>query len=191
VVYRPRRPTATPLYPVVQNHLETFLATAEEADPLGFGIPAWVERDFRAYLRCGILAHGFARIHCGDCGTERLLPYSCKGRGVCPSCNARRMAEVGAYLTDHVLPHLPLRQWVLSLPKRLRPYLHLDPAVAGAVSRIFLRALRTWLRNASPGAPRDAQLAAISFPQTFRRLPEPPLPLSRARHGRRLHRDVE
>jgi hypothetical protein len=42
------------------------------------------------------------------------------------------MAEVGAYLTDHVLPHLPLRQWVLSLPKRLRPYLHHDPEVGGA-----------------------------------------------------------
>jgi len=64
------------------------------------------------------------------------------------------MAEVGAYLTDHVLPHLPLRQWVLSLPKRLRPYLHHDAEVAGAVLRIFLRALRTTLRSASPGAPR-------------------------------------
>ena len=79
-VYRPRRPTAPPLYPVVQNHLETFLATAEESDPLGFGVPRWVEKDFRTYLRCGILAHCFERIRCGDCGTERLLPFSCKGR---------------------------------------------------------------------------------------------------------------
>ena len=77
------------------------------------------------------------------------------------------MAEVAAYLTDHVLPHLPLRQWVLSLPKRLRPYLHRDPEVAGAVLRIFLRALRTCLRSASPGAPRDGQFAAVSFPQRF------------------------
>jgi hypothetical protein len=74
---RPRRPTATPLYPVVQYHLETFLASAEESDPLGFGIPGWVEKDFRAYLSCGILAHGFARIRCGDCGTERLLALAC------------------------------------------------------------------------------------------------------------------
>ena len=80
-LYRPRRPTATPLYPVVQHHLETFLAQAEEADPLGYGLPGWVEKDFRAYLRCGIPAHGFARVRCGDCGLERLLPFSCKGRG--------------------------------------------------------------------------------------------------------------
>ncbi len=109
-VYRPRRPTSTPLYPVVHHHLETFLAQATQADPMGCGVPAWVERDLRAYLRCGILAHGFARAKCEDCGHERLIPFSCKGRGVCPSCNTRRMAEVAAHITDHVLPHLPVRR---------------------------------------------------------------------------------
>jgi hypothetical protein len=77
------------------------------------------------------------------------------------------MAEVGAYLTDHVLPHLPLRQWVLSLPKRLRPYLHHDSEVAGAVLKIFMRGLRSLLRTTSPGVPRDTHLAAVSFPQRF------------------------
>ncbi len=76
-IYRPRRPTATPLYPVVQHHLETFLAQAAEADPMGYGVPSWVEKDLRAYLRCGILAHGFARVRCGDCGHERLLALAC------------------------------------------------------------------------------------------------------------------
>ena len=105
-----------------------------------------------------------------DCGHDRLLAFYCKGRGVCPSCNARRMAEVAAHLTDEVVPYLPVRQWVLSVPKRLRPFLHQTPEVAGAVLGIFLRALRSALRDASPGAPaavRDAQLGAISFPQRF------------------------
>ncbi len=166
-VYRPRRPTATPLYPVVQHHLETFLAVAVEADPNGWGVPAWVEEDFRRYLGCGILARGFARVRCGDCGQERLLAFSCKGRGVCPSCNARRMAEVAAHLTDHVLPHLPVRQWVLSLPKRLRPFLHGSPEVASAVLGIFVRALRATLRRASSTVPVGSEIAAISFPQRF------------------------
>ena len=61
----------------------------------------------RCPLRCGILAHGFARVRCDDCGHERLLAFSCATRGVCPSCNTRRMAEVAAHVTDHVLPHLP------------------------------------------------------------------------------------
>jgi hypothetical protein len=81
-VYRRRRPTTTPLYPIVQHHLETFLARAAAADPWGEGVEGWVEEDFRAYLRCGILAHGFARIRCDDCATERLVAFSCKGRGV-------------------------------------------------------------------------------------------------------------
>ena len=152
---------------MVQHHLETFLAQATQADPIGFGRPAWVERSLRAYLRCGILAHGFARAKCVDCGHERLVPFSCKALGVCPSCNTRRMAELAAHVTDHVLPHLPVRQWVLSVPKRLRPFLHHNPEIAGAVLRIFVRAIRTTLCRASPGAPRDALLGALSFLHRF------------------------
>jgi len=68
---------------------------------------------FRKYLECGIFAHGFARVRCDDCGDDFLVAFSCKGRGVCPSCNTRRMAEAAAHLTDHVFPRLPVRQWVL------------------------------------------------------------------------------
>jgi len=77
---------------------------------MGFGLPTWVERDFRAYLRCGVLAHGFARACCDDCGHGRLIAFSCKSRGICPSLNTRRITEVAAHVTDHVLPHLPVRQ---------------------------------------------------------------------------------
>ena len=80
---------------------------------------------------------------------------------------ARRMCEVAAHLTDKVLPHVPARQWVLSVPKRLRPYLHHDVRVAGAVLQIFLRAIRTTLRRSSPGAPPRAQLGAVSFFHRF------------------------
>jgi hypothetical protein len=134
---------------------------------VGCGLPEWVERDFRAYLECGILAHGFARARFEDCGHERLIPFSCKSRGICPSCNARRMCEVAAHLTDQVLPHVPARQWVLSVPKRLRPYLRHDVRVAGAVLQILLRAIRTTLRRSSPGAPPHAQLGAVSFFHRF------------------------
>ena len=70
-------------------------------------------------------------------------------------------------MSDHVLPHLPVRQWVLSLPKRLRPFLHHQPDVATAVLRIFLGAIRSELRSTSPGAPADARIGAVSFPQRF------------------------
>jgi hypothetical protein len=66
------------------------------------------------------------------------------------------MAEVAAHLTDEVISHLPVRQWVLSLPKRLRPFLHQTPEVASAVLAIFLRALRAALREESAGAPQGS-----------------------------------
>jgi hypothetical protein len=80
------------------------------------------------------------------------------------------MAEVAAHLTDQVLPWLPLRQWVLSVPKRLRPYLQGDASVAGGVLHILLRAIRATLHEASPGAPgsvQDARLGAVSFLHRF------------------------
>ncbi|NIV49573.1 MAG: hypothetical protein GWN46_23635, partial [Gammaproteobacteria bacterium] len=78
------------------------------------------EAEFRRYLECGILAHGFARARCSTCRQDFLVAFSCKGRGICPSCNARRMAETAAHLVDHVFPQVAVRQWVLSFPKRLR-----------------------------------------------------------------------
>jgi len=73
------------LYRVIDEHLETFLeAAAQHAD--GHRLPKFVEQEFRDFLTCGVLAHGFARLRCGDCAFERLVPFSCKGRGFCPSC---------------------------------------------------------------------------------------------------------
>jgi hypothetical protein len=70
---------------------------------------------------------------------------------------AERLAHSRA-VTDQVLPPLPLRQWVLSRPKRIRPFLLHDPRLAGDVLRVLLRGIRTTLRRASSPAPHDAQL---------------------------------
>jgi len=117
--YTPKRPAQGVLYQIVRDHLETFRAAAArvyERDAL----PQFIEEEFRGFLRCGFLAGGFARFRCGRCGLDRLVPYSCKGRAVCPSCGGRRMAERAAHLVDDVFPVVSVRQWVLSLPHRLR-----------------------------------------------------------------------
>jgi hypothetical protein len=116
-VYAPRRPEETLLYQVVTEHLETFLDRSAECDR---SVPRFVEREFRRFLDCGILAHGFLRLCCDDCGCERLVPFSCKGRGFCPSCAGRRMADTAAHLVDRVFPRVPVRQWVLTVPWTLR-----------------------------------------------------------------------
>jgi len=86
---------------------------------------------------------------------------------VCPSCNTRRMVETAAHLTDHVLPELPLRQWVLAVPKRLRHFLVRDADLQGAALRLFLRAMESCLRAHSPGASPAARLGAVAFIHRF------------------------
>ena len=99
-----------PLLAPPAEHLEPYLAFAREADWGGHAVPAYAEREFRRYLECGILSGGFARARCGECGHDVLVAFSCRGRGVCPSCNARRLAETAAHLVDNVFPPLAVRQ---------------------------------------------------------------------------------
>ena len=65
-----------------------------------------------------MLAHGFARVRCESCKDELLVAFSCKGRGVCPSCSAKRAHVTAVQWVERVLPHVPYRQWTLSFPHR-------------------------------------------------------------------------
>jgi hypothetical protein len=154
--YNPRHPERTLLYKTVAEHFETWFDLASAGQFDGRGVhhtPApYLEKAFRKYLECGIFAHSFARVRCDDCGDDFLVAFSCKGRGVCPSYNTRRMAEAAAHLCDHVFPRLPVRQWVLSVPKRIRYYLQRDKCALNAGLRIFLRVVQQSLVAACPGA---------------------------------------
>src|SRR5437867_8991338 len=144
--YRPRNAEQGVLYRVIDEHLETFLdAAAQHAD--GHRLPKFVEQEFRDFLTCGVLEHGFARLRCMECALERLVPFSCKGRGFCPSCGGRRMTEGAARLVDGVLPRVPVRQWVLSLPYRLRYLLAWDHGLARAVLAVSVRVLLGFQRD--------------------------------------------
>jgi hypothetical protein len=87
-----RQPKDTVLYGVVQDHLATLLDTARDRSEHGFGYPRLVERESEKFLACGLLCHGFVRVRCDTCAEERLVAFSCKTRGFCPSCTSRRMA---------------------------------------------------------------------------------------------------
>jgi len=131
----------------------------------GDGLPQFVERAFREFLQCGFLAGGFARFHCGDCGLDRLVAFSCKGRALCPSCGGRRMAERAAHLVDHVMPDVPVRQCVLSLPHRLRYRLAWDHDLCRRVAAVFLGAVFRLLSDQGRAAgleqPRGGAVAVI------------------------------
>lgn len=102
-------PERTLLYALVQAHYPDFIARLEAEDrPL----PEYVREEFETYLRCGVLEHGFLRVVCEHCRAERLVAYSCKKRGLCPSCGARRMAESARHLVDRGASRQPLEVWV-------------------------------------------------------------------------------
>ena len=83
------------------------------------------------------------------------------------------MVETAAHLADHVMPRLPVRQWVLSVPKRLRYYLHSDPAVQTLALHIFLTAVERGLRRACPDAGPTSRIGAVAFIHRFGALLNP------------------
>jgi hypothetical protein len=139
-VYRPRDVEHTVLHQVVATHREAFLGAVVEAGD-GAGLPQFVEREFREFLLCGVFEGGVARFRCEGCGREHLLPFSCKGRAWCPSCGGRRMTERAAHLVDAVLPWVPVRQWVLTVPYRLRYQMAWNHGLSRAVLRVYTRVL--------------------------------------------------
>ena len=155
------------LYRVVAEYLDAFLnAAAHHAD--GSRLPHFVEQEFRDFLTCGVLAHGFARLRCGDCAFERLVPFSCKGRGFCPSCGGRRMTECAARLVDGGLPRVPVRQWVLSLPHRVRYLLAWDHDLSRAVLAVYARVLLGFQRRrAHHYGIGDGQSGCVTVIQRF------------------------
>ena len=72
------------------------------------GLPHFIEREFRAFLRCGVRAHGFLRMRCDECAFERLVPLSCKGRAVCASCETLtgRVTTHHRFMLKHLLRHI-------------------------------------------------------------------------------------
>ena len=162
--YQRRDVEATTLHRTVRENLATFLLECADNG----GLPHFVARDFQRYLKCGVLAHGFSRLVCAGCKEEVLLPYSCKGRGVCPSCNARRAHDTAIHVTERVLPRTPHRQWTLSFPIQLRFLLARDSALLSEVLGVFVRALFNFQRKTARRLGiKQPQVGALAFLQRF------------------------
>ena len=111
--YERHRPEQAPLYALIEEH---FLRYLKRLDAEGVSLPHFVNEEFKAYMKCGRLEHGFLRVKCDACRHEKLVAFSCKRRGFCPSCGAQRTSDTATHLVEHVLPEQPIRQWVLSFP---------------------------------------------------------------------------
>jgi hypothetical protein len=131
----------------MQAHLASFLEQWQSSAD-GRSLPRHVTAELQEFITCGIPQHGFAHLYCNTCQTRHVLPFSCKGRGFCPSCGGRRMNEGAANLVDHVLPTgVALRQWVLTHPFVLRFPLAFDARLLGAVHRLFTDTVAAFYRK--------------------------------------------
>jgi hypothetical protein len=165
--YRPRVPQATPLCRLVEAHYGDVRDTWEDRSEGYYGFWRGVtDKAVVAYLDCGILDNGFARVRCGACRAEFLVAFSCKGRGLCPSCAAKRAAALAAFLREEVLADVGHAQWVFSIPKMLRPYFLYHRPLLGRLCQAAYQAAREMIAAASP-APDDIQPGMIAVVQTF------------------------
>ena len=162
--YSRHRPEATLLYQLVAEHYPRF---RDRRAAEGRALPRYVGAEFEAYLRCGLPEHGFLRVKCDACQAEKLVAFSCKRRGFCPSCGARRMVETAALLVDKVFPEQPIRQWVLSLPFALRYLLATRPEVVTKVLGIVYRAISGHLIRTAGLTRASAATGAVTLIQRF------------------------
>ena len=148
--YERRRPEETTLYRVVQDNLETLYEAVEEG-AVALSLPQFVKSELEGYLECGMLCRGFARLRCGECAETRLVAFSCKGRGFCPSCLGRKMSATALNLEEAVMPRAPLRQWVLTLPYPWRKRLGYDGKLLSALTRMFVRTVHAFYTERTGG----------------------------------------
>ena len=169
VVYERRRPEETTLYQVVADNLATLYGRGGRRGARDRA-PAVREKGAGGYLDCGLLCRGFARLRCDGCEETRLVAFSCKGRGFCPSCLGRKMASTAAHLIEDVLPvGMPLRQWVLTVPFAWRKRLGCDGPLLSALTRLFVKTVLAFYRERGSGCP----LASLRRRRARQRRAEP------------------
>jgi hypothetical protein len=165
--YRARRPAETPLYALLESLFETVKGAWEDLFERRYGF--WrglLDGVVARYLDCGIFERGFARIRCPDCATEYLLAFSCKGRGLCPSCGAKRAAEFAAFLQDEVVADIGHAQWVFTVPKLLRPYFMHHRELLGPLCAAAWQTVRELMAVAA-GEEKDFRPGMVAVVQTF------------------------
>ena len=153
-------------YKCVEDHFEKLEGIWDDTykKQYGFWRP-YVTDIFYKFMNCGDPKLGFARVKCHDCNYEYLLSFSCKRRYFCPSCHQRRVLEFGEYLYEKVLKQVPHRQWVFSIPKRLRPYFMYDRKLLAKLSQCAWKVLSDYLiHSVSVGAATPGAVIAV---QTF------------------------
>jgi len=140
--YRPRHPEHTGFYQLFETHFDSYVRAYEERFEARSGpLRPVVARSVEAFLDCGRLQGGFARIRCPKCRDEHLLAFSCRTRNFCSSCQAKRSVLFAEKLVTEVLAPVPHRHWTFSIPRALRGLIERDRKLLGLLSQTAYAAI--------------------------------------------------
>jgi hypothetical protein len=159
--YTPRRAEHTALYQIAYSYRDELEHCWDELFSNLYG-PARPEMftALDAYLNCGVYEHGVARVYCDHCTHSFIVPFSCKERLLCPSCNAKRAVLFAENLLEKVLEAVPHHHIVFSIPKRLRRFFLFDRSLFGELYHAAIATLEFCLE------PPEHKLGAVLTLQT-------------------------
>lgn len=164
-IYRPRHPERTVLYRVLFYYFDPFLAEYESRFEKEYGyLRPIIKEVVERYLDCGNPRCGFARIRCPDCGEERLLYFSCRSRGFCPSCHSKRREEWAEWMREELVLNVPHRQVVFTIPKMLRIFFNYKRRLLGDLCQAAVQSFLKYLQAITGTELRPGIVASI---QTF------------------------
>ena len=140
------------MYRLVEALYEQVKGVWEERFEARYGFwRGFVDGVVQRYLDCGVFRAGLARVWCPSCRGEYLVACSCRGRGLCPSCGAKRAAEFTALLCDEVLEPVGHFMWTLTLPRMLRPYFLRHRELLGRLCRAAYETVEELMAEAAIG----------------------------------------
>jgi hypothetical protein len=146
-VYRPRHPERTVVYRLFEEHFERYVREYEERyEPREGSLRKVVPTAVEAYLACGRLEGGFARIRCPNCPAEHPLAFSCRTRNFCPSCQAKRSALFAEHGVTEILEPVPHHHVVVTIPRVLRGLFQRERRLLGLLARAARDAIVPSLR---------------------------------------------
>ncbi len=168
--YTPRSST-NDLKDIIEDHLEDFFRVYDERFRSTYGpMHPRVRELFEAFLRCGDPHFGFLRVRCCnpscDSKSERIVPFSCKTRGLCCSCSQKRALLWAERMVEEVLPDVPYVQLVFTIPRMLRKSFLWDRTLYGDLCRSAYAATRRFFEAQFPGLEK-AVPGVVAAPQSF------------------------
>ncbi len=133
----------SPFFRLVEEHFHEFERVYPQKYAKQYGF--WrsiIRSSIDKFIKCGDLKEGFARVKCKKCGKELFVAFSCRQRCCCPSCHQKRTLLLSLHLGEDVLAQVPHRQFVFTIPKRLRIYFRYNRKYLGKLAHAAWETVR-------------------------------------------------